>query len=375
MKVNTKNNEQGSISIFSVIIFIILVSIITVSFLRLVNTEQQLAIDNSSSDNALAAARSGVEEGKRVLLLAAQLPDSDPTKTELLSHVIGNTACNAVTGNATVQSQLGINSTGKIYSENGTDGQYLTCLTLQKNIDSYENTANPGASIIVPLKSSSPFTNIGLSWHRTATDGKLGVAMGSLLGNNPKYTTQQSKQLPSYMRVQLIRVPKTNITPTNITSQTLMLATGILAAPATVSAGFSDDTNLSAAHLAPTPVQCGTGLDYACNAILKPLGTPDTVNYDYYARVTALYSKASFRLTLLDAANTPQQFDGVQSIVDATGKSGDTYRRLRARVSFAPDIKIPEYTAESTGLNGGAGTICKDVLVNDGALLTTCSGW
>ena len=66
---------------------------------------------------------------------------------------------------------------------------------------------------------------------------------------------------------------------------------------------------------------------------------------------------------MLDSSSATIPFLMVQPEIDVTGKSGNTLRRLKARVKFSSDVDLPEYVAEANG--GDDGMICKAFTVNN----------
>jgi Tfp pilus assembly protein PilX len=366
--------DEGAVSIFSVIFFIILTSIITIGFIRIVNIEQRQAIDNSSSANALAAARSGVEDGKRVLLLAEKLPTSDPLKATIDTVLNSPMDCDSILGNPSIVSKLNITADGKVYRDGDDGGQSYTCLTIDRDTENYINEAGVGKSVIVPLKpKSGSFSTIRFSWHDNTRDGTPTAVSG--FAGNPTFTELNTKKTPSPMRLQLIKVPAgSSAKPSAITSKTGFLATSVV--PVTsppVALALNDDQNVASTSpvsaLSLSTASCSMTADYACVSDVK-FGAFQ-VGYDYYLRVSAIYRTTSFKVQMLNGA-VPDTFDGVQPIVDVTGKSGDTFRRIQARVGFSPTVDLPEYVAESTG-DGTSKGICKDMLIaSDGHVSSTC---
>lgn len=370
------NREEGAVSIFSVIFFIILTSIITIGFIRIVNIEQRQAIDNSSSANALAAARSGVEDGKRVLLLAEKLPTTDPLKATIDAILNGPMDCDTILGNSSIAGKLKITADGKVYQDGGDGGQSYTCLTIDRDTESYINEVGVGKSVIVPLKpKSGSFSTIRFSWHDNSRDETPTAVAG--FSGNPTFTELNTEKTPSHMRLQLIKVPTgPSAKPSTITSKTGFLSTSVVPVMSPpVALTLNDDQNVASTSpvsaLSQPTASCSMTDEYACVSDVT-FGGYNSPLYDYYLRVSALYRVTSFRVEMLDGANIPVKFDGVQPIIDVTGKSGDTFRRIQARVGFSPTVALPEYVAESTG-DGSSKGICKDVnIAPDGHVASTC---
>lgn len=373
-------DQKGAVSIFSVIFFIIITSIITVGFIRVINIEQQQAIDNSSSANALAAARSGIEDGKRVLLLAQRLAGTDDTNPATgplknkLATALHNEACNAVLGQTEITAALGIDSLdGKVYKSGEDGGQYYTCLTINQFTGDYQNEAQLDKSVIVPLKpDGGAISGLNFKWHIPSQDGVYTATEMNIAGKNP--TIAQLGDYPSHMRLQLIAVPKGPFTVNEIESWT-----GFLGTSAPASATASDLTlqldSIDAAQRSDpkiTACKIGASAEYACEANIN-LSSIYAVDKDYYLRVTAIHKKAGFQVIMKNGSDTVR-FDGVQPTIDATGKSGDTFRRLRARVSFTAQVDLPENLVEAGSGDPGSGNVCKNVKVTGSNVALGCSG-
>lgn len=125
-----------------------------------------------------------------------------------------------------------------------------------------------------------------------------------------------------------------------------------------MSYAFTDNVRRSQANTAPTPVRCTTDRStspFACSATISvpnPRGGSRSVNSDTtFLRITPRYNGAYVKVTLLNAgAGDPRvvDFDGVQPIVDSTGRAGDLFRRVRAAIEPAGGV-YPEAAVDITG--------------------------
>ena len=76
-----------------------------------------------------------------------------------------------------------------------------------------------------------------------------------------------------------------------------------------------------------------------------------------------MYKDAHFEITAKDASGNPLYFDGVQPVVDVTGKSADSYSRVKAHIEPTNDDLgdtsswWPEYTVDTDG------NVCKQINV------------
>ena len=108
--------------------------------------------------------------------------------------------------------------------------------------------------------------------------------------------------------------------------------------------------------------KCQDSGDYACKTTFdgESLVTKDT---DYYLRINAIYRSAHFKITAYDKNGKPLYFDGVQPLVDVTGRSSDSFSRIQARLRPSFDKNAdstnwwPEYVIDTNG------KVCKDIEV------------
>jgi hypothetical protein len=68
--------------------------------------------------------------------------------------------------------------------------------------------------------------------------------------------------------------------------------------------------------------------EYACTATLViPAATSSS-----YLYLASPYGAVDYKVELIDAGGSVVDFDGIQPAVDATGRAGDVFRRVSARV-------------------------------------------
>lgn len=363
-----KHTEHGFVSLFTVIFFMLLITVLTVGFLRIMAIEQRQAIDNDLTSSALAAAESGVEDGKRALLAYYNESTDATLRSDLAAAFASdNTSCDSLTGLPSVQTAIGI--TGQTVGGTGLNQGY-TCLNVKLNSPDYIGSSQANQSEIFPLRGVSAFDTVLMSWHLLSEsvgaegDGQPNALVSladqsSLLPQVGASQSWSSNGYPAYLRVQLFGHPNGSFTRADLSglSRTVFLAPVNNAVPSTIDLAAVDQgaPNIN--------VQCGNDFSqygtYLCTARLQ---LPAGGDNNYYLRVTPIYGATHFKAQLYDSSsgNTVDLQD-VQPIIDVTGRAADVYRRVQTRVRINAITGLPEFSLES------ANTVCKNMSVGDGS--------
>lgn len=367
MRSCSKNtNEAGMVSLIMVMFFTLLTLVVTLGFVRLMLVEQRQADDDNLSNMAKMTAEAGIEDGKRAILKYTSLESSDPKKAIYRTALTSPNDCTAISGNVTIQSDLGLKPNGEVAS-----GQNYTCLTVNLNTFEFKGSAKK-ESRTIPLKSTAPFNEIKIAWHlisQRAPEEGDGIPGGYL--NGPSLPTAGNwaagPKKPVLLRLQLFSYPIGDISRASLNASnrsiTLIPSSGgdnevnIMAAdPKT---GWS--TPVSAfAKAGVEEVRCNTGAlgSYACTTTVKFNSGFTSAGSNYFLRVTPLYGDSGTNYEVrLQNNTTPVLLDGVQPIIDATGKVTDVYRRIEARVMFDSSMAAPDYALET------AQDLCKTMLI------------
>jgi hypothetical protein len=382
---DTKHNkEAGFVSLFTVLFFILFITVITLGFLRIMGVEQQQALNNDLTASAIAAADSGVEDGKRAIL--AYQTTTDPALKTALGAAFTSGQCDALTGSAIIRNALRLDAGGNVIGNNQLNQNY-TCLTIDLTTPDYLNYKSANASDFIPLVAAgNNFNRIRVSWHLISqTLGPAGdgvpanYAPGPLLppvvnvNGNPS-NAWSTQGYPAYLRAQIYAYPTGGpITRAAIDARTRTML--LVPTPQSNAAGVSATTPINFGTNDPRGFeQAKTNLQqircinnpaanvgaYACTALLEiPPGQP-SANNTYFLRLTPMYGQSHFQLSLMNG-NNPVDFNGVQPIVDATGRAQDIFRREQARIRINPVNNLPEFVVES------GNTICKNMVVSDGS--------
>ena len=347
--------ESGQASMVTVAMFMMLFAAIAVSFTFVVISASRQALNDSLQSSAKIAAESGVEDAKRLIVYCYNKRQSNgsypPADKPLCSEVIGKLSdelegrgCDKILkpmydkggisdveeeGGRGYRVKVGNNSGGK--NENN---EYYQCLKIATKTDNYQGTVNNlGKSIIVPLRVVDKNNNVAviasleIEWHRNVNgnDGDNPAEMNGAEGTGlPPANIWSKSNRPAVLRVERVGVPKK-------------------------AGGFSLN------DLADSE-------DYACKTTFdgESLVTKDT---DYYLRINAIYRSAHFKITAYDQNGKKLYFDGVQPLVDVTGRSSDSFSRIQARLKPTYDNSTnssnwwPEYVIDTNG------KVCKDIEV------------
>lgn len=323
-------NQQGSMSFLTVIFLAIVLSIITLSFVRISTTEQRQAVDDDLTTRAFYAAESGVEDAKRAI--------SDYVNGTLSLAQLNPDVCDPA----------GVVSDGEL---NATLETEYTCQFINLNPDDYQDELDPWESVTIPLSGLGAFDDITISWHIPGDDGTI-VSRGT--SNLPDYVVWNNSNYAAMLRAAVIDTPAGSFDRNQMASRSIFIN------PHTSGGGTFDvnasDGNIVNAQCADVdlndPADSGEYLNYACTVELSGFSG---LNANKYLHLQALYRGAHIQISL---ENT--QFDDVQAVIDVTGRSGDVFRRVEARVSLVEDnFNFPDVAVWSNE------EICKNFTVTD----------
>lgn len=384
--------EQGFVSLFTVIFFMMMITIITIGFLRIMGVEQRQALDSDLSASALVSAEAGLEDGKRAIIKYNSLGSSDPNRATW-RDTLNSTACNALLKNNTTKNALQLtpvdpsNPTDVLIGQSALNQAY-TCLTINLSSPDYISHSSAGKSEFIPVKHEPGRTvdQVKIYWHLLSTavgndgDGVPGgyapdQSLPPVTGNGGLNWTDN--RYPAYLRVQVYGAPKNrpfNRDDIDARTHTVYLAPN--------GSGFNESTPIPLDTVDPRGLdQSKIGVQgiackpidfanpgsaplgsYACAATLALPSDPALRESDnnYFVRITPLYGATHFKLELRNGAdNSVVNFSEVQPIIDSTGKAKDVFRRVQARVRIDQPSDMPEYVVESVN------DICKDMMITD----------
>lgn len=380
----TSQTKKGVAAIYVVVFTTMLIGIITLSFLRIMLSESGRTLNDTLSDSAYNAALAGVEDAKYVIAKYQQAIAIGDTSSEIVKQLESNAdnncdiisnALDPTSGNKEEYS-VGTNDSGQTFQD-----QAYTCVMIDLSGDFKGVLSTNNPTLVVPLKPSGKENNtvndvagVDITWtmgsddvssftgsalkkiHSDFGNGSVNNANAlidndahSILGRKGVMDNDNQVTLNG-LRVMLVQSPAGESNPNYYASKdgftnrgSLMLLAssengtntiGNLLNPKQSDASNpfveSADKNVNA----PLAVKCS---QESCNArIAFPwVNTGDSRNPDnFFLVLNQLYSEPSIKVTvnMINSEGKPIDFFNVQPIVDATGRSGDLFRRVEARI-------------------------------------------
>ena len=411
------DRESGQASMVTVAMFMMLFAAIAVSFTFVVISASRQALNDSLQSSAKIAAESGVEDAKRLIVYCYNKRSggsyTTPDAQQLCPKVIGKLStdlegmgCDEILG---LMKGKGISDVeeednGRGYrvkvGNNGSNNknennEYYQCLKIATKTDNYQGIVNNlGKSVIVPLRvvntqnQAAVIASLEIEWHRNVAgnDGDNQAEMHGASGTGlPPANIWSKNNRPAVLRVERVGVPKKaggfslNDLADSDTALTLR--------PSVNNKGSNYNLGAYKPQYPPLPLgrdgiapnnqyydhskktvpiveaACKDSGDYACKTTFdgELLDTDKTA--DYYLRINAIYRSTHFKITAYDKNGSKLYFDGVQPLVDVTGRSSDSFSRIQARLKPSFDKNAdstnwwPEYVVDTNG------KVCKDIEV------------
>ena len=358
--------EQGVTSLIVVLFSTLLFVVVAVGFMQLMTAEQRASADDELSRGAYDSALSGVEDGKRVLRACMDGGDSSDACVKIKA---GNCDTVSATGLVTPKD-------GEVYlkssSSSGVDGlagqdfqQAYTCVKVVRDTKDYVKDVSGDNSTIIPLRTVGQFDTVDINWFVRSNSTSDNVELGQLIDSSTTLLEKPNwdPSRPPILRVQLMQYKNGSIDLDSLDNDNGH--TVYLYPKASVSSPFEFslvDPRRSGT-LTPTMVGCSSTFisTYACQATLTlPVPTGGTASERVaYLRVTPIYNNAEISVSTRNGVNAVL-FHDLQPSIDSTGRAGDVYRRVDARVELDdPNVVYPRATVDITN------SLCKVLSVTD----------
>ena len=370
VSVNMTKKQSGAVSLFVVLFATLLITVITISFARLMTSDQQQATTADLSQSAYDSAQAGVEDAKRALLnyesvCAVGGPACDTARSNIDSPICNVSLTGIVTpqnGEVMIQQTAGDKALDQAY----------TCVTITRNTNDYQGVLQANTSRLVPLTGTGAFDSVLIEWYSAGdTQDPSNV---DLTATTTPLLAQSSWSInkPSVMRAQIMQVGSTfTLSSFDDTTNGQSNANTLFLYPVGVKNKVNNTIDTETVLIrdirktptgSPLPITCSgdvCGGGYACRAQLilpTPIGGG---NRTAFLRLTSLYNKTNFRVSLLNG-NSTVQFNGVQPEIDSTGRANDLFRRVQSRVeSSDPNFPYPVAAVQTTG------SFCKNFLITN----------
>lgn len=362
--------QNGAVSLFVVIMSTLLMVIVTVSFVQLMLKDQRQAIASDLSQSAYDSAQSGVEDAKRLLLLAQQCQNNiqpgGGKSCAAIEAAVASNECNTVSvifGASTdtetlVQQDPGDNALEQAY----------TCVKINTQTNEYKKEINNNESQIIPLKGVSAFDAIKISWFvkddisATAGSMALGFPGNGVDAQLPRVGARWAANYPPLLRAQLMQMGG-SFTLADFDAEKNASTLFLYPADAgTDLAGFTEVRRDGSQT--PEIIECedsfAGSIVYACSVEIDLPAPVDgnVINRNAYLRLSALYNSANYQIELLNGT-TVVPFDGVQPEVDSTGRANDMFRRVKSRIEFNSPFMYPEAAVDIEG------DLCKNFIITN----------
>jgi|GEM_PF-1826171 len=339
LSMSRKNDQRGVASLIISMITMVIISLIVIGFAIIARREQRQSLDQQLSTQAFYAAESGVEDVRNVIRTILQTNPNDVVPPK--DNCTGDPSGRYPTGDKMI-----------------VDADYnvsYTCLTVDPSPKSLQFNAVNDKSLIIPINTDDTISSVRLTWSPTSEP------------------TMPSSGCPNSVVQTLKPVPNWNC------------GYGMLRAdltPTEISAGPLSRTNLVGntvtAFFEPTTGTATGAVDYASSRVKANLvaGDCDTAGGAYSKcvatigaipngirnlslRLSSHYQPSNLKIEVFHD-DEAMKINGVQALVDSTGKAGDVLRRIQVRLPVIAKGMIPDYAIQSNG------SLCKHFGVSSG---------
>ncbi len=376
-----QKTKQGVAAIYVVVFTTMLIGIITLSFLRIMLSESGRTLNDTLSDSAYNSALAGVEDAKYIISQyekKAANGESSASNTFMNTIESGSDDCDIISKSMANLSgdpepEEGEESFGTDDTRTDQDQAY-TCVKIRLSGDFKGTLSANNPTLVVPLRPAKNQENkvagVEITWSIDSSNasgtmsGFMGYPLQELdsdfasnvnnmkaLKNDADHRLLGQKGIKhdddivamNGMRVMLVQSPAGDTDPyyyasndgtTNRGTLMLLSSTG----NGRDEIGYNGETNpfVESADKtvnAPIAIKCIESCK-ARIAISKPIGGGDRNPDNFFLVLNQVYSDPAIKVTvrMLDKNKENIDFFNVQPIVDSTGRSGDLFRRVEARV-------------------------------------------
>ncbi len=310
-----KDKEHGFDAIVVASIKMVILSLITIGFTRMMQREQQQALDRQLTRQALYAAESGIND---VYELLNDGDDSTLAQIEKTECDVSDLPNDGVISDSTNVS--------------------YTCALYDKTPAELAYSVSTSDSKVSPLitESGRNFSSITLNWGQEK--GLNNVDALPVCGAATTFPAARSGNVP------LLRLDFTNIS--TLSRQSLIDSTDYLYLAPCKSGGTTTYNYAAGAKGTVVTVRCSAGAPLPCSLTINGLS-----GNKYVARIHSVYDSSQVTINGLEqlggGATGPVEFAQSQTSIDVTARATDVVRRLRVAVPLGQPDNPPESVFQS----------------------------
>lgn len=304
------DKQRGIISLLTSVVVGLILIVITISGIALMSGELRQASDFDQSVKAYFAAEAGLEEAI----------------AEVRSRLDSGTALDfGSPDDCDIDAPAG---TGEL----SPDGAVAyTCQLITSQPNEVQGSLDVEESNLLDL-TGLDFTTLQLEWNQRGSADPQWNNPPAIPGAFPPGANWTGR-FPSVMEATITSFPDGSFNANQILSETIVLK------PAAFGGGLVPIGGSAAAPEIATCAQASSLANgaYACQATLSGFST----SRNYIIRLHARYSRANYRVEARNAAGVTVPIPGVQMTIDVTGRAGDIFRRVQARLPIGPQDVSP----------------------------------
>lgn len=387
-----KSERQGVASLYVVIFATILFGVITLSFTRIILSENEQTSDDDLSQSAYDAALAGVEDAKVAVNRYFNCLNASGSAAACANLNVFSNDTNCEDGFPLGQIMHGVNGEVKIQESRGgaaeetAADQAYTCVIISDITQDYRGVLTSDTRTkVVPIgvnatgapsgSSLGQVATVRFSWYSELNQGSnhnstnhtfLNLRGDNRLDNAGHKTTPPTIQLEfikTGSSINLNEFRSENNTGSTIDSSMvfipaqsgsngnnplrLIMSDGAIKTNGNAAAGGDGASNTHS----PYTLQCSSQQEFACVVDLDVSAI--LANGDNAFLVVSLPygdSLTDFSVALLDRAGNAINFQGVQVNVDSTGRTNQLVRRVETRLDPADlYFPYPQFALETTG--------------------------
>lgn len=388
-----KSERQGVASLYVVIFATILFGVITLSFTRIILSENEQSSDDDLSQSAYDAALAGVEDAKVAVNNYFQCLNERGSATACESINIFRNDTNCEDGFPLGQILHGVDGEIKVQESRGgaagetTADQAYTCVIISDVTQDYRGTLTSDTRTkVVPIgvnatgaangSSLGQVAKVRFSWYSELNQGSNNSERNFKLNSDNKLHSANDKTTPPTIQLNLIKTSPSitladfrseNNTANTIDSTMVFIPADngdnpkVMTHNEILSNGNAANGGDGASNThSPYTLKCSSQQEFACvveldvSAILH-----DGDNAFLVVSLPYGDSLTDFSVALLDSSGNAINFRGVQVNVDSTGRTNQLLRRVETRLDPA-DLYFPYPQFALEAGNGGEEAIKKN---------------